>query len=215
NRPLVECYRAVRDEVEAVIRRLSRHRYDRDYYYAVRDLDPAALALAARAARWIYLNHACFNGLWRVNSRGRFNVPFGRHVAPTLCDAAGLRTASAALEGADIAIRDFRALPNLASAGDFVYLDPPYHPLSATARFTAYTAESFTPDDQADLAGVARALAARGCLVMLSNSDTPLIRDLYDGAPFNVTRVIARRSINRDATRRAGVPELVVRNYPT
>jgi DNA adenine methylase len=159
----------------------------------------------------IYLNRTCFNGLYRVNARGGFNVPFGKHKNPTICNEPGLRAASLALNSAQLAHQSYQEVLEEAKAGDFLYFDPPYHPRNATANFTSYTADSFSERDQADLADAFRTLANRGCKVMLSNSDTPLIRDLY--ADFHMEVVMAPRFVNRDATKRGPVSEIVVRNY--
>jgi DNA adenine methylase len=214
NAELIACYRAVRDEVEAVVAALVRHRahHSEGYYYAVRDgWNGAAPATPAeRAATFLYLNKTCYNGLWRVNSRGQFNVPAGRYVKPAILDAERLRAASAALAAAQVEVAPFEAVLDEARRGDLVYFDPPYHPLSATADFTSYTAEGFGGDDQERLASVFARLDERGCAVMLSNSDTPFTRRLY--ARWRVERVLAPRAINSRGDRRGGVAELIVRN---
>jgi DNA adenine methylase len=214
NGELVNTFRAVRDDVEAVIGALERHRraHSETHFYRVREQQPAAMASpAARAARFIYLNKTCFNGLYRVNSRGQFNVPMGSYRNPTIVDAGRLRAASAALAGADLQAGPFAAVLDRARPGDFVYFDPPYVPVSSTAYFTAYTQGSFGADDQQQLADVFRTLAERGCAVMLSNSDTPLVRRLYAG--FTLQRVRARRNINSRGDRRGAINELVVLSY--
>lgn len=211
NAEVVDCYRAVRDDVEALIAALGRHRYDRDHYYAVRALEPARLEPAERAARTIYLNRAGFNGLYRVNSKGKFNVPFGRYVNPTICDADNLRACSRALRRVRLDCAPFRDVLDRVRRGDFVYIDPPYVPLSRTAHFTAYAAGGFGKADHEELARVYAELDRRGILVMLSNSDTPLVRDLYAG--FRRVVVRAARSINSKATKRGLVRELVILNY--
>ncbi len=208
---LIATYRAVRDGVEGVIRRLRRHAYDRDHYYRVRAQNPKRLSPAGRAARFIYLNRTGFNGLYRVNRRGEFNVPFGRYKNPTICDAEGLRAASAALAGAEVEAGGFPALPGRVRPGDFVYLDPPYHPLGETSNFTAYTPDGFGDGKQRQLAEICRALDGKGARFMLSNSDTPLIHSLYKG--FCITRAFAARAINSNPARRGKVSELVIRNY--
>jgi DNA adenine methylase len=213
NRELIETFVAIRDEVEAVIAELARHKekHGEEHFYRVRDQLPLDLFPAARAARFIYLNRTCFNGLYRVNSRGRFNVPMGSYANPAILDAEGLRAASASLAGAEIAAQPFAQVLERAKRGDFVYFDPPYVPVSDTAYFTAYTRGSFGPRDQTQLADVYRQLSERGCRLMLSNSDTPLVRDLYRG--FRLVELQARRSINSRADRRGPVGELVVMNY--
>jgi DNA adenine methylase len=169
------------------------------------------MAPPSRAARLIYLNKTCFNGLYRVNRGGGFNVPMGRYKNPPILDEENLRAVSASLAGIRIRAAHFRETLEYARAGDFVYFDPPYHPISKTAFFTSYTQGAFGSADQEELAGVYAKLAKRGCLVMLSNSDCPFIRDLYRG--FDVRTVMARRSINSNAGRRGKIGEVVVLSY--
>jgi DNA adenine methylase len=213
NQPLIDTYLAVRDQVEEVIAILKKHtrKHDQDYYYLVRALDPSRLSLVARAARVIYLNKTCYNGLFRENRRGQFNVPFGRYKNPTICDAANLRAVSRTLQAVDIERRSYASVLERAQPGDFVYFDPPYHPLSATSSFTAYDRNGFSADDQRTLRDVFAELARRGVYIMLSNSDTPLIRELYAG--FNIERVYASRAINSNSSRRGKITELIVRSY--
>src|SRR5262249_22326334 len=146
--------------------------HSRDYFYALRQERPASLV--ERAARLIYLNKTCFNGLYRVNSRGQFNVPFGRYKNPSIVDENALRMASAQLRTAELRVARFAEVLKWARRGDFIYFDPPYHPVSETAYFTSYTRDAFGTRDQEELAEVFATLARRGCKVMLSNSDTPL-----------------------------------------
>ncbi len=211
NAELITTYQVIRDRVEDLIAHLRGHRHDEEYYYQVRAVDTSQLDAIERASRMIFLNRTCFNGLYRVNAKGGFNVPFGKYKNPTICNADGLRAASDALQGAYIAHASYTSILDTARPGDFVYFDPPYHPLNATAKFTSYTADSFTERNQRDLADTFRVLANRGCKVMLSNSDTPLIRDLY--ADFNLELVYAPRQVNRDASKRGLISEVLVRNY--
>jgi DNA adenine methylase len=211
NRDLVELYQVVQQDVEGLIELLRIHRNDRDYYYQIRSQDPAALAPSQRAARLIYLNKTCFNGLYRVNSRGQFNVPFGRHKNPAICDADGLRAASAALQYAELSVRDFESVLDGAQAGDFIYFDPPYQPINKTSSFTSYTAGKFGEEEQRRLAAVYSQLAERGCFVMLSNSDTPLIRGLY--GKFHIHEIQASRAINSKPEGRGKITELLILNY--
>lgn len=208
---LAHTFKAVRDDPDSLIRHLGRHIYESGHYYRVRAQNPARLSPAGLAARFIYLNRTGFNGLYRVNKSGRFNVPFGRYTNPTICDAEVLYAASSALAGADIARRSFTDLPSWAEPGDFIYLDPPYQPLSKTANFTGYTAGGFGENEQRHLAEVCRHLDRLGARFMLSNSDTPLIREIYSG--FDIRQVLAARAINASATKRGKVSEVVVRNY--
>ncbi len=211
NAELVDCYRAVRDEVDDVIAALGAHRYEKAHFYEVRALDPRSLTLSERAARTIFLNRSGFNGLYRVNRQGRFNVPFGRYTNPTLCDASNLRACSRALEGVELRCGDFAAAVVTAKRGDFVYFDPPYVPVSTTANFTHYAAGRFDWAEQERLAKLFADLSRRGVLVMLSNADTAEVRDLFDG--FRLDRVAASRSVNSNPEKRGKVGEVVVRNF--
>ncbi len=213
NRPLVETFLAVRDRVGEVIRLLEAHRAahrrsPREHYYAVRAAEPRGAA--ARAARWIYLNKTCFNGLWRVNRAGRFNVPMGRYPVPSIPRAEALRAASRALGDAEVRCLPFEEALRLPRRGDRVYLDPPYAPVSATARFTSYTAGGFGPREQEALADACARLARRGVRFLLSNSDTRSLRSLYCARGFRVDSVPARRAINSVPSRRGEVRELLV-----
>jgi DNA adenine methylase len=211
NEDLINFYRVVRDELDALLQDLRKHENTAEYYYRVRALDPHRMGPVARASRFLYLNKTGYNGLWRMNSRGQHNVPFGRYRNPKIVDEPNLRLVSGALKKAELICGDFSLVLNCAEPGAFVYLDPPYHPLSATASFTSYTPAAFGEDDQRRLAEVFRELDERGCLVMLSNSDTPFIRELYKD--YNIQVVYARRAINCRADKRGPVPELVIRNF--
>ncbi|HEY3175529.1 MAG TPA: DNA adenine methylase [Candidatus Polarisedimenticolia bacterium] len=213
NSELINVYRVIQGDVGSLIRQLRKHKaaHSRDHYYAVRARDPGRMGPAARAARTIYLNRTCFNGLYRVNSGGGFNVPMGNYKDPPILDEENLRAVNESLARVLIRAAHFRETLRYARAGDFVYFDPPYHPISTTSYFTSYTRGSFGPADQEELAEVYARLAARGCRVMLSNSDCPFIRDLYRG--FDVRTAMARRSINSNAGRRGKIAELVVLSY--
>ncbi len=211
NEELINAYRVVRDDVEALIEDLGRHRYDKGYYYNVRAVDPSTLRPVQRASRMLFLNRTCFNGLYRVNRRGQFNVPFGRYSNPRLVHAERLRAVSEALEGCTVALADYAEATAGAVEGDFVYFDPPYFPLTRTSSFTSYTKLAFGPDDQRRLAGVFDDLTARGVRCMLSNSDTPFIKALY--AHHKVRIIEAPRAISRDPSGRRKVTEVVVTNY--
>jgi DNA adenine methylase len=209
NEPLIETYKAVRDNVDEVIRNLKTHRNEEDYYYGVRTTAPRKPE--TRAARLIYLNKTCFNGLYRTNLQGRFNVPFGHYKKPNFCNEDNLRAASAALQDAQIECLEYSDAVRRASEGDFVYFDPPYQPLTKTSSFTTYSRNGFKEEDQERLSETFRDLAGRGVYVMLSNSDTPLIRKLYKD--FKPERVYASRSINSKGNKRGKISELVVRSY--
>jgi DNA adenine methylase len=215
NPDLVALYRTIANDADAVIRRLEVHRqkhgeHDERHYYATREkwnVDHATWPAADRAATFIYLNKTCFNGLWRVNRAGDFNVPIGRYADPPICVPAALRAAQLALSRAQLRCGTYAAAVADAKAGDFIYFDPPYDPVTPTASFTSYTAGAFGPDDQRALADTARMLVARGCKVMLSNSDTPFVRSIYKG--FHVERVKCPRAINSNAAKRGDVDEVI------
>lgn len=211
NSELINCYSAVRDNVEELIDVLKQHRNEREYFYEIRSLDTQKLSSLERAARLIYLNKTCFNGLYRVNSRGQFNVPFGSYKNPRTCDEENLRAASTALQQVVLTAQSFSDAMEQAKRGDFVYLDPPYQPLSATANFTSYTSRCFMEKDQQELAAAVRKLDKRGCRVMLSNSDNEFVRDLYDG--LRIETVYATRAINCRGDRRGKISEVLVLNY--
>jgi DNA adenine methylase len=214
NPELIDCYVAVQKHVDRLVVALETHEYDEQLYYEVREQDPASLDLPSRAARTIYLNKTGYNGLYRVNRAGRFNVPFGRYTNPGFRSpdsVDNLRACSRALRGAKLAVRDFAQVVRHARRGDFVYFDPPYVPLSETSAFTSYAAGGFGPAEQERLAEIVGELSGRGVLVMLSNSDAPVVRALY--AKYRIDVVTASRSINSRATGRGKVREVVVRNY--
>lgn len=218
NDELINCYIAVRDSVDEVIPILAemRVKHCKRFYYRIRAQKPATLTELERAARLIYMNKTCFNGLYRINSRGEFNVPIGSYRNPRIFDEGALREASRALSDVEIARADFAEAVNVASAGDLVYFDPPYHPISRTASFTSYALGRdgravFDIDEQRRLAGAFRDLDRKNCHVMLSNSDAEEIRQLYRG--FRIRVASARRAINSDASARGAVSEIVVTNY--
>ena len=215
NPDLIATYEAVRDDPESVIaqlRRLSRL-HDETCYYDQRERynQRAHKTRAERAAQFIYLNKTCFNGLYRVNRKGAFNVPMGRYTNPNIADADTLRAASACLSTATLRCAPFETLLSEVRPGDFVYLDPPYEPVSRTANFTSYAQDGFSQEKQTQLRDVYRELDRRGAKLMLSNSDVPFIRDLYRG--YQVDTVLAPRAVSCDARTRGAVSEVVVRNY--
>jgi DNA adenine methylase len=214
NPELVNVYQCIRDRVESVITQLEHHRqhHDRDYYYLVRAqefVDPVE-----RAARFLYLNKTCFNGLYRVNRSGKFNVPMGRYKNPRICDPTLLRAASTALKSAIILERPFAAvLEDVKSAEDFVYFDPPYYPLSPTSDFTAYSRGAFTADDQRYLRDVFVQLTQRGVKTMLSNSDCSFVRDLYED--YKIETISATRAINSNPDKRGKIQEVLIVSNPS
>jgi DNA adenine methylase len=230
NPDLIDCYEVLRDATEDVVAELAQlaaehRRRGTDFYYEVRDarFNPARAAgerrTPALAAMLIYLNRTGFNGLYRLNRRGGFNVPAGRYTDPRICDAAHLRAVAATLRapGVTLVYAPFTTPLAAAGRGDFVYCDPPYAPLSPSSSFANYTAAGFTADDQACLQRAVVAAARRGATIVLSNSSAPLITRLYSAddareAGLRLIRVPARRAINARATGRGAVDELVVTN---
>ncbi len=210
NDELINCYRVIKNDVEELISHLKTHPNDEDYFYELRAVDAKTLSEIERAARLIYLNKTCFNGLYRVNSKGQFNVPFGFYKNPRTCNETNLRACSAALADVELNCRPFDHVLKFAKKGDLVYFDPPYHPLSSTANFTSYTRNCFSADDQEHLADVFAKLDKRGCHVMLSNSDCAFIRDLYKD--FSIETVNAIRAINCKSEGRGKITEVLVLN---
>jgi DNA adenine methylase len=211
NEELVNCYEMVKTNVGALIAELNEHRNSPSHFLHVRNMRAWQLDPIRRAARVIFLNKTCFNGLYRVNQRGEFNVPFGHYLNPNFCDERTLRAASKALGSTEILCRDFRVLLYRAQPGDFIYFDPPYDPLSSTSSFTSYSESPFGAREQKALAAVFKALDERKCRVMLSNSDTPFIRKLYKR--FQIEPVLASRAINCNGAKRGKISELIIRNY--
>jgi DNA adenine methylase len=216
NGELVDVYRGVKKDVEQVIRLLRdyRRRHDADTYYRTREIDPASLDRVQRAARLIYLNKTGYNGLYRVNRAGQFNVPFGSYVNPAICDEERLRGASTALRarGVRLEVGDFADVTARAQPGDAVYFDPPYVPRSTTANFTSYHSEAFGQEAHVRLARALESLTERGVRAVLSNSDTRFTRQLYDKRRFDVHKVQVTRPINSKSTARGTVGELLVDN---
>ena len=214
NLNLMAAYKGVRDELAGVIRLLDLHKilHDRAHYSKERKLllidgEPVG-KLANAAARMIYVNKTCFNGLWRVNKKGGYNVPMGDYANPTICDAPGLRAASRALQGTSLFCQGWEKTAELVKAGDFVYFDPPYIPATATANFTGYASGGFDMTEQRKLRDCAAILKYGGAHVLLSNSDTDTTRDLYAGFPMR--RVEANRSINSAGGKRGAVGEILI-----
>lgn len=211
NARLVEAYQCLQEDVEGVIKVLHRHKkkHDHDYYYATRANVPTTPT--ARTARLIYLNKTCFNGLYRENQKGEFNVPLGRYKNPNICDEENLFAVAHALQRHRIQHQHFAVVKEQAAPGDFVYFDPPYWPVSETASFTAYHQDGFGENGQRLLASVVQELTAKGVYVLLSNSMTPLIQDLYKD--FTIQAVQATRMVNSNARKRGKVAEALVNNF--
>lgn len=211
NPELVNVYCCVRDNVNDLIELLTEHqqKHNQEYYYQLRSHDPDSNL--ERAARFIYLNKTCFNGLYRENAKGQFNVPMGRYKNPKICNPELLTTASFLLQNAEIKVRPFQDILKLATEQDFVYFDPPYYPISKTSNFTAYSRYDFTEANQIELKQVFKALAENNVKVMLSNSDCPFIRELYQ--EFNIHTINAARMINSKASQRGKITELLITSY--
>jgi DNA adenine methylase len=211
NAELINCYEQIRSDAASVMHALKVFKNDEDFFYSIRAQDVSKLTRAEQAARMIFLNKTCFNGLYRVNKRGQFNVPFGRYKNPKILDDENLLAVSNTLSKVRIFHRSFELVTEEAKKGDFVYFDPPYVPLTNTANFTSYTQNAFGLKEQEKLAETFRKLADRGCHVMLSNSDTALVRELY--SDFHLFTVKAARAINCQPDKRGQITELVVSNY--
>ena len=220
NPELINVYKVIKDNVEQLIKLLTEYEigYNQapEYFYELRDkynLRSCSDSIE-RAAQFIALNRTCFNGLYRVNSKGEFNVPWGKYKNPSLCDSNNLRNVSHALSSCKVTINaaDYKdILLQNAIEGDFIYLDPPYSPKSPTANFTKYTTNGFSNKDQERLAETYKQLDEMKCKVMLTNSKTPLVRELY--ASFTITEVNSKRAINCKASKRDGHTDLIIRNY--
>jgi DNA adenine methylase len=209
NLRLVRTYRAVRDDVQALIAALEQCPNDKDFFLQMRarDIDKAS---DVEVATWfIFLNKTGFNGLYRVNQKGGFNVPFASYKNPRICDKDNLLATSKALQGVEILNTDFRSVAQRAEAGDFVYFDPPYVPVSTTASFTSYTRDGFSMVDQAALRDIALGLKQRDVSVLLSNSSVPEVHELYSEG-FVVRVVQASRAINSNAKKRGKVAEVLI-----
>lgn len=217
NADLIRVYTELRDNVESVVtelEKLAALELSKETYYLVREKVRAKRPGkdAARAARLIYLNRTGYNGLYRVNSSGEFNVPYGSYKNPRILDRPRLMAAAQALQGVELAVEDFESSCQKAKRGDFVYFDPPYVPVSKTASFAAYHSVAFTSAEHARLAETFARLTKRGVKTLLSNSDTPETRELYRA--FDTRTVQATRAINSNASRRGSVPELLVHSEP-
>jgi DNA adenine methylase len=212
NEELINAYRAIRDDVERVLTKLETHQvlHSREHYYNVRRAAPREPA--ERAARFIYLNHTCYNGLYRVNRRGGFNVPIGRYDQPRIVDRENLLAVATALRGVAVDAADFEVVTEGAGPEDLIYMDPPYHPVSETSAFTSYTAGGFGVDEQRRLARLFETLSRLGAFVILSNSRSDLVRELYESLdpPPRIDEVQVPRAINSKAKSRGLVPELLI-----
>lgn len=203
NPELITMYEVVKKDVASLIKLLISYPYSKDFFYSLRSQNPNTLDEVERAARFIYLNKTGYNGLYRVNKQGEFNVPFGSQKSPKICDEPKLKEASEALKGTKIVLGDYRnVLLEFASPGDFVFLDPPYHPTARFSDFTRYTKEFFYAEDQIKLATLFKELSQRGIDCLLTNSNTEFIKQLYQG--FSLKVVSSKRNINSNGAKRTG-----------
>ncbi|MFB5609879.1 MAG: DNA adenine methylase [Nitrosarchaeum sp.] len=218
NSDLVLAYATIRDKIDALIASLKNHEknYQKDstsYYYSIRQSNPRSEI--EKTSRLIFLNRTCFNGLYRVNSKGKFNVPLGKYSNPNIVNEENLYAVSSILQSNRISIkcRDFEAVLRDAKKGDLVYFDPPYQPVSTTANFTSYTNKDFTYEDLSRLAELCLKLDSRGCNVLLSNSNSKEVADFFSERPWKITKIAANRSINSNSKKRTGHFELLIKNY--
>jgi len=214
NKELITTYVVIKEKVEELISSLKQHKNDKEYFLKLRSLNTTELSDTEIASRFIYLNRTCFNGMYRVNSKGQFNVPFGKYTNPLICDEENLRRVSRALADVEIVYKDYKEAVREAKTGDYVYFDPPYYPINKTSSFTSYTKESFLDKEQIELRDTFADLHNRGCYVMLSNSDTPFINKIYSECDrAKIHKVQAGRAINSDASKRGKISEVLVTNY--
>lgn len=214
NNELVVTYNVIKNNVENLIKSLKKHKLDKEYFLKIRAQNPEKLSDLNTASRFIYLNRTCFNGMYRVNSKGGFNVPYGKYTNPLICDENNLRKVSKALKNVEIKKQDYKEVLKKAKKRDFVYFDPPYYPVSKTASFTAYTAETFLEKEQLELCDTFVELHKRGCFVMLSNSDSPFINEIYSKIKgVKINKILAGRAINSKASGRGKITEVLITNY--
>ncbi len=218
NEDLINVYETIRDDVDGLIENLKKHENTSEYFYKIRDIDRnhemyASLSKLEKASRLIFLNKTCFNGLFRVNSLGEFNSPFGYYKNPNIVNDAVLRAVSKYFNSKDISFykEDFSETLKRVNRGGFVYLDPPYDPISDTASFTGYNKCGFDRKEQSRLKNSCDELNKRGIKFMLSNSSTEFICDLYKD--YKINKVNAKRAVNSDASKRGSVEEVIITNY--
>ena len=215
NEELINLYSVVRNNVCELIADLNKHEVSKEYFLTIRNLDRTDeyknLSNVQRASRFIYLNRTCFNGLYRVNSQGQFNVPFGNYKNPRIVDENNLLNCSELLKNTEIKCADFSEILTKVKKGDFIYFDPPYVPLNETSSFTSYTKDGFDMDMQFKLREVCDELDSMGVMFMLSNSDTKFVNELYSN--YEIKKVFASRAVNANAEGRGKITEVLVRNY--
>ena len=215
NGELINLYNVVKNNVYELIDELKKHEISKEYFMNIRNIDRTKKyekwSDIQKASRFIYLNRTCFNGMYRVNSKGEFNVPFGNYKNPRIIDENNLINCSNLLQKTEIKNTDFSEILKYVQKGDFVYFDPPYVPLNETSSFTSYTKEGFDVDMQFKLRDVCDELDSMGVNFMLSNSDTKFVNELYEN--YNIKKVFASRQINANPSGRGKITEVLVKNY--
>ena len=217
NRDLINVYRVIKEKPDELIEDLKKHRNEHDYFYKIRGMDRKKhfghLTVVEKASRLIYLNKTCFNGLYRVNRAGEFNVPYGRYKNPNIVNETAIRAASQYLNANQIELEnaDFEVVLKKADKNSFFYLDPPYHPLSFSSNFTGYISGGWGKDDQYRLKSACDDLDHRGIKFLLSNSSADFILDIYK--EYKITTVKAIRAINSSGDKRGKIDEVLIRNY--
>lgn len=218
NHHIINVYKVIKNNVNELIEDLKKHKNEEDYYYKIRKLDRSdkfkKMSNIEKASRILFLNKTCYNGLFRVNSNGEFNVPFGRYKNPAIVNEKVLRAVSNYLNKNNVKIlnKDFQGAVKGISKQAFVYFDPPYHPISDSSSFTGYTLDGFDKKDQIKLKKLCDTLDKRGCRFLLSNSGADFIINLYS-TKYKIEEIGAKRSINSKANKRGEVKEILVRNY--
>lgn len=216
NKELVVTYNVIKNNVDKLIQSLKKHKISKEYFLNIRAKQINKLSDVEIASRFIYLNRTGFNGLYRVNKQGQFNVPFGKNKNPLICDEKNLKKVSIALKKVSIVHEDYKNVLKKAKKGDFIYFDPPYYPVNKTSSFTSYTSDSFLEREQIELRNIFFKLHKKGCFVMLSNSDTLLINKIYSefkDKKININKVYAGRSVNSKGNGRGKITEVLITNY--
>ncbi len=218
NEDLINLYRIIKEKPEELTENLKKHKNDRDYFYKIRGIDRdenkyKQMSDVEKASRIVFLNKTCYNGLFRVNSSGEFNSPFGNYKNPNIINSITIMAVSKYLNSNDIRIEnvDYEHAVEDACKSDFVYFDPPYYPVSNSSSFTGYTCNGFDGEQQERLKNVCDKLDRKGVNFLLSNSSTAFIRDLYND--YEIITVTARRSVNSNANQRGEIDEVLIKNY--
>ena len=217
NKELINTYKVIRNYPNELIESLKefKTKHNKEFYYQIRELDRNEdyknLDNIIKAARFIYLNKTCFNGLYRVNKKGYFNVPMGSYKNPQIVDEENILKVSKALKHTIIKHCDYKEVSKYVKENDFIYFDPPYYPLNETAYFTSYTKDDFLEKEQVELFETFKTLANKGCFVLESNSDTDFVYNIYK--EFTIEKVLANRAINSNGNKRGKITEILIRSY--